>query len=69
MSPGWQFAFLIGVSIPGFSANAVERHLRGYCPPIIGRIDRDTFIMDCRTLLEDDLAVIAEAFSKLLDKA
>jgi L-seryl-tRNA(Ser) seleniumtransferase len=59
----------LGVTVTGFSANAVERHLRGYCPPIIGRIERDTFIMDCRTLLEDDLPVIAEAFSNLLNKA
>jgi L-seryl-tRNA(Ser) seleniumtransferase len=41
--------------------------MRGNDPPIIGRIEDDAFIMDPRTLKEDDLAVIQTAFEKILN--
>jgi len=58
----------VGTSIDGVSANTIERTLRNYCPPIIGRIEEDRFILDPRTLLEDEPDIISDAFSKLLQK-
>lgn len=59
----------IGISIEGMSVNRIERFLRGYCPPVIGRIEEDTFVIDPRTLLEEDRSVIIDAFEALLKEA
>ncbi len=56
----------IGVSIKGVSANGIERWMRDHMPPIIGRIENDLFVMDPRTLQEDELNIIEEAFTRLL---
>lgn len=56
----------VGVTIQNMSANAIERYMRGHSPPIIGRIEHGTFIMDLRTLEDDELAVVVDAFSFIL---
>lgn len=55
----------VGIQISNVSANAIERTLRMYETPIIGRIDNDIFIMDPRTVQEDELNTIAEAISAI----
>jgi L-seryl-tRNA(Ser) seleniumtransferase len=57
------------IQIRGMSANALEKNMRGNDPPIIGRIEDDAYIMDPRTLDEEDLPMIRRAFEKLLNKA
>ena len=52
----------VGVSLAGFSANRLEKAMRGYCPPIIGRIEEDLFVMDPRTLQEEEIYMIVAAF-------
>jgi len=52
----------VRVRIAGQPVNAVEQFMRGYAPPVIGRIESDGFLMDPRTLAEDELPVIAGAF-------
>ncbi len=52
----------------GFSAQAIERFMRQELPPIIGRIENDFFILDLKTVQEDELAVIETAFRHLLEK-
>jgi L-seryl-tRNA(Ser) seleniumtransferase len=56
----------IGVSIRGISANAIELFLRNYSPPIIGRIEADQFILDPRTIQNDDISMIKIAFAQLV---
>ena len=56
----------VRVAIQGISANAIEGWLRGHSPPVIGRIEDDRFIMDPRTLQEDELEIIASAFAQML---
>ena len=56
----------IGVEIDGMTANGIERWMRRNAPPIIGRIENDHFIMDPRTLQEEELDIIEKAFVKLL---
>ena len=54
------------IKIQGMSANKLESNMRHHTPPIIGRIEDDGFIIDPRTLLDDDLPIIRTAFENLL---
>ncbi|WP_155322957.1 L-seryl-tRNA(Sec) selenium transferase [Desulfosarcina ovata] len=56
----------LGVTQAGKSANAMESWLRHHTPPIIGRIESDRFIMDPRTLQEEELDIIEKAFADML---
>lgn len=58
----------VGVRVHGMSPNAVERHMRGNAPPVIGRLEEDLFMMDLRTIQNDELGVIKAAFEKMLNK-
>jgi L-seryl-tRNA(Ser) seleniumtransferase len=50
------------------SAQRTEAFMRHHSPPIIGRIEKDRFIMDVRTLQDDDLPHIDQAFRHMLKK-
>jgi L-seryl-tRNA(Ser) seleniumtransferase len=50
------------------SPQRTERFMRRQRPPIIGRIEKDRFIMDVRTLQDDDLPHIETAFRRMLTK-
>jgi L-seryl-tRNA(Ser) seleniumtransferase len=54
------------IKIQGLSANKLEQNMRHNTPPIIGRIENDAYVIDPRTLLNDDLPIIRSAFEKLL---
>jgi L-seryl-tRNA(Ser) seleniumtransferase len=55
----------VGVQVSGMSANRLEKAMRGYCPPIIGRIEDDLFVMDPRTLQEEEIDMIVDAFEAI----
>lgn len=55
----------VGVSVPGFTSGALAAALRAAHPPVIGTIREDRFVMDARTLTEDDVPEIVGAFSRL----
>ena len=55
----------VGVKIEGITANTIERSMRNNTPPIIGRIEEDFFIMDLRTIQEDEFPFIKTAFDIL----
>ncbi len=56
------------LKIKGMSANMLEKNMRENTPPIIGRIEGDEFIIDPRTLQDDDFPVIQSAFENLLKR-
>jgi len=56
----------IGIRIMGISPNGIERYMRENTPPIIGRIEEDVFLMDLRTVNDDQLGTIRAAFGDLL---
>jgi L-seryl-tRNA(Ser) seleniumtransferase len=56
------------IQIEGLSANTLEINMRKNSPPIIGRIEDDAFIIDPRTLRDDDLPIIESAFEHLLKR-
>ena len=55
--PSW----CVGIALAGISANALEKSLRLGAPPIIGRIVDDKYLIDLRTVMEDELELIATA--------
>ncbi len=56
----------LGITVDGLSANAIEKSLRLSSPPIIGRIEDDKYVMDMRTLQDDELEIIRSAIETLL---
>lgn len=56
------------LTIQGISVNTLEKNMRRNSPPIIGRIEDDGFVVDPRTLLEDDLPIIRSAFETVLKR-
>ena len=58
-----------GVSLPGWAvaltpAEELERFLRGWETPVIGRTHRGKLLLDVRTLLPGDETVIAAALAR-----
>ncbi|MBW2000202.1 MAG: L-seryl-tRNA(Sec) selenium transferase [Deltaproteobacteria bacterium] len=47
------------------SAHDIEEWLRSYHPPIIARVERDTVLLDVRTIQENEFKVVAAALSRL----
>lgn len=58
----------VGMQIDGISTHAVESFLRHNTPPVIGRIEADVFLMDVRTLQDDELPWIQTAVVALLKR-
>jgi L-seryl-tRNA(Ser) seleniumtransferase len=59
----------VGIQIKGISPNTLEKRMRNNDPPVIGRIESDLFVMDPRTIQEDELSIIEAAFLKLKQEA
>ncbi|MBU0991784.1 MAG: L-seryl-tRNA(Sec) selenium transferase [Proteobacteria bacterium] len=57
----------VGLSIEGVSANKIETHMRCCAIPVIGRIEDDVFVMDMRTVMENEFPVIKDAINDLLN--
>lgn len=58
----------IAVKIEGMSPNALERNMRENEPHVIGRIEDDNFIMDLRTVYDEELELIRDAVSGILNR-
>ncbi|MGD9057310.1 MAG: L-seryl-tRNA(Sec) selenium transferase, partial [Desulfobacterales bacterium] len=59
----------IGLQVDGLSPNTLEKMMRTNDPPIIGRIEDDLFVMDPRTIQEDEYATIETAIKNQMMKA
>jgi L-seryl-tRNA(Ser) seleniumtransferase len=59
----------VGVQVKGISPNALEKLMRYHDPPIIARIEDDLYVMDPRTIQEDEFATIETAFENITKKA
>ncbi|SCY04261.1 L-seryl-tRNA(Sec) selenium transferase [Desulfoluna spongiiphila] len=57
----------VGITVPGMGASALEKTLRANDPPVIGRIENETYILDPRTLQEGDISLIADALETLVE--
>lgn len=59
---------LIEVTLPNLSANGLEEALRNTAPAVVGRIQRDRFMLDLRTLDDNDLPLLAAALIQVLEQ-
>ncbi|MBI9076948.1 MAG: L-seryl-tRNA(Sec) selenium transferase [Desulfatibacillum sp.] len=58
-------SFGVAVSIAGRTANSVEKAMRGLDLPVIGRIEDDVFMLDMRTIAEDEIPLAAHAIEQV----
>jgi len=63
--PGENFTTAAVVIDSKISAQKLEHHFRTGSVPIIGRISQDRFILDVRTLSEEDFPIIAERYKEV----
>ncbi len=56
---------LLSLIPKGFSPQRMEKRLRAYSPPIIGRLEKDRVLLDLRTIQEDEMKIVAEALRDL----
>jgi L-seryl-tRNA(Ser) seleniumtransferase len=59
----------LAIRVNGLSTAALEKRMRSHCPPIIGRIDDDMFLMDLRTIQPDEPPIIVAALQMLLQRS
>ena len=59
----------VALKIENLSASRFEKTMRHNTPPVIGRIEDEFFIMDMRTVGDDELEMITTAVSHILEKA
>ena len=58
----------VGIALDGQSPNRIEAALRNGRPPIIGRIENDLYIIDPRTLQDDELEIVVAAFADMVQR-
>lgn len=58
--------YTVAIQSSTFGTQQIERHLRGFRVPIVGRIESDCYLLDVRTLQEGDPTLISEGFADLL---
>lgn len=58
----------VGIKIQNVSANRIDRWMRTHTPAIVGRIEDDFFMMDVRTIQEQEAEVIKAAFQQLMEE-
>jgi L-seryl-tRNA(Ser) seleniumtransferase len=57
--------YVITVKSLRYSTHYIESYLRNYSIPIITRINNGEILMDLRTILDDDISIIGEAFKNM----
>lgn len=58
---------LIEISLSGVTPQKLETLLRATTPPVIGRIQKDRFLLDLRTLADSDLPFLVDALFQAAD--
>ncbi len=57
---------VVSVVSEEYSAASIEKILRSFEPPIIGRIEHERYLLDVRTMTKSDFDVVQTAFSKII---
>jgi L-seryl-tRNA(Ser) seleniumtransferase len=58
---------LVSVAVDGMSPGEVEGRLRRCPVPVIGRIHRGVYLLDLRTILDDDIPALTDGLRSLAD--
>ncbi len=56
----------VTIAVKGQSANSLELKMRTASPPVIGRIENDLFILDPRTIQDEEVDMIVHAFKQIM---
>lgn len=56
----------VGIRIQDMTADGIEKAMRANDPAIIGRIEEDLYILDLRTVQDDELSIIVDALKNIL---
>jgi L-seryl-tRNA(Ser) seleniumtransferase len=56
---------LLSIAVEGISPQELEKQLRSSTVPVLGRIRQDTFLLDLRTIFDQDIPVIIAALNSL----
>ena len=56
---------VIGVRSARMSATAIEHSFRRQDPPVLGRIQQDTFLLDMRMVQDHELREVVQAFRRV----
>ncbi|MCB9482064.1 MAG: L-seryl-tRNA(Sec) selenium transferase [Desulfobacteraceae bacterium] len=55
----------LGIETNKFSASYLEKFMRKNNPPVMGRIENDRYLLDLRTVSDEEIKIIAGAFKNL----
>jgi L-seryl-tRNA(Ser) seleniumtransferase len=55
----------VGIETGFFSASQLEKFMRKNSPPVMGRIENNKYLLDLRTVSDDEIEIIARAFTNL----
>jgi L-seryl-tRNA(Ser) seleniumtransferase len=55
----------VGAEAKDLSASSLEKFMRKNNPPVMGRIENDKYLLDLRTVSDDEIKIIAQAFKNL----
>ncbi|MDY6837783.1 MAG: L-seryl-tRNA(Sec) selenium transferase [Thermodesulfobacteriota bacterium] len=58
----------VGIKIEGMAANRLDLALRHTNPPVVGRIEDDLFVMDARTIQDEEIPIISSILKKILSE-
>ncbi len=58
---------LIDIAVKGYTPHRVEEILRKTTPPIVGRLHKDRFLLDVRTVSESEISLLADALLQVSD--
>jgi L-seryl-tRNA(Ser) seleniumtransferase len=61
--PTW----VVAVSADGFTADQLAEGLRRAIVPILGRVRQDQYLLDSRTIRDDEIDLIIQGFTFLLE--
>ncbi len=56
----------VGIRIQDMTADSIEKAMRAHDPAIIGRIEEDLYILDLRTVQDDEFSIIVDALKNIL---
>ncbi len=57
---------VVAITSKKYNASRIEKTLRSFDPPIIGRIEHDTYLLDVRTMNDKDFETVKRAFLRLV---
>jgi L-seryl-tRNA(Ser) seleniumtransferase len=58
---------LIDITVSGYTPHRLEEILRKTSPPVVGRLHKDRFLLDARTIAESELSLLATALLQIIE--